>query len=150
MLGGGVIAFYKGRRSDARKLGIFGQRGILFYPLIVATYPFVFWYAENSRESLLEHFIVSLAVFLTATLLLMLLLRLFVKDNAKVAMVVSILIVLLFSYSFVRKVLVKIYRSVADPSQSGNYVEWEPYLSLILVAIGIISVAAVIKRGGGD
>lgn len=75
------------------------QRGriALLGPLFLAVFPLVFLYGENTGEgiSFLE-FIVPFAIVLTAAALLVLLLRLLVKDDAAVGVADSILIVALF------------------------------------------------------
>ena len=69
---------------------------ILFYPLIPSLFPVVFLYAQNSHETLFDEFIVSLGIVLFGTLIITLILRLFLRDDAKIAILVFILLALLF------------------------------------------------------
>ena len=79
------------------------DRTILFYPIVLAAFPAVFLYAENpnARVSIPE-FIGTVAITMLLTALLLLSLRLIIRDSVKVSLIVFILLVLFFSYSAVR------------------------------------------------
>ena len=121
------------------------HKAILFYPLVVAIYPVIFFLAENPREAITAGEVVAvLAVVLAATMLATLLIRLLVKDNAKTTAIVFILLVLFFSYGLVHVFLVeKVDVSIAGVV-IGEHSHFVP-ISLVIALIGIILV--LIYRG---
>jgi len=97
----------------ADKIRVLAQRAMLFYPLILAAYPVSFWYAENARETFLLEVMVTLAMVVTTTVLVTLLLRSLVKDDTKVAVIVSIFLVLFLSLVPINHFLVERQVSIA-------------------------------------
>lgn len=86
---------------------MFTRRLILFYPAVTATFPIFFIYGENSREGVfLSEVLVALGVVITGTLILVLSLKLVIKDSAKIALIVSIFLLLFLFYAFLRDYLV--------------------------------------------
>lgn len=81
-------------------------RGEIFYPLILATLPVVLLYAENVGEAIspLEVFISFICVIAT-TAFLILSLKLFIKDSAKVSVIISLLLVIFFAYGMIHDFL---------------------------------------------
>ena len=73
------------------------DRGILFYPLVLAAFPTVFLYAANTHAGItFAEFIVPFAAIILLTTLLLLLLRLIIKDNVRAALIVSLLLLVFF------------------------------------------------------
>jgi len=120
-------------------------RGVLFYPLILATFPVVFLYAENTREAIsLPEVFVTLALIFAATTLLILFLKLFIKDSANVSVIVSIFLVIFFSYGVIHDFLTG--RSFL--SISGDTLASDPYMLPFsgFVAVGGVSLVLLFKR----
>ena len=145
--------FVQGLLSGASRVGIFQQRGILFYSLLVAAYPISFYYAENAREAFLDETLAALVVVLGATALVSLLLRTVVRDNAKVAAMVSFLLALFFAYGLAHNLLfVRTQTSIAGimVGQQDNLLNIIGGIALLgLVAIFLYrrSLAPLVKAG---
>jgi len=77
------------------------QKLVLFYPLPIAILPIVFLASQNEGEVPMVEVLAPLAVVLAATLLFTLVLRLLIKDSVKVATIVSILLLIFFSYGHI-------------------------------------------------
>jgi hypothetical protein len=145
--------FVQGLLSGTSRVGIFQQRGILFYSLLVAAYPISFYYAENASESSLDETLATLVVVLGATALFSLLLRTVVRDNAKVAAMVSFLLALFFAYGLAHNLLfVRTQMSIAGimVGQQDNLLKIIGGIALLgLVAIFLYrrSLAPLVKAG---
>ena len=74
------------------------SRALLFYPLVLAAFPVVFLASQNAEKVTPAQVLPPLATVVAGTLLLILVLRMFVKDGPKVALFVTILLVIFFSY----------------------------------------------------
>lgn len=120
-------------------------RAALFYPLIMAAYPVVFYYAENTREAItpLEG-IVALGVVLTGTLLLLLFFRLLIKDNVKVSLIGAVILVVFFSYGFVHDILT--WKN--NVRIAGALISEDRYLLPLWAVFGLSSVGLVLWYPG--
>ena len=108
---------------------------ILTYPLVLATYPVIFLYAENTREAIsISEVLVTLAAVIAATALVLLAFRLFIKDSVKVSVIVALLLVIFFSYDVVRGILA----NWATVSIAGIPISQHRYL---LPASGVLAIA---------
>ena len=118
------------------------QRPTYLYPLILATYPVAFYYAENTREAITVFEVgVTLGVFLATTIILLLLLKPLIKDNTKRSIVVSVFLVVFFSYGAVQVVLPSIIRY----SIAGITVDQDRFL-LPAAAIGALACVIFVLR----
>lgn len=127
-------------RLITRGITLLGNRALLFYPLIVATYPVIFFLAENPREAITAGEVMALlAVVWAGTFLLTLLIKLLVNDNAKATAIAFILLVAFFAYGMVHVFLVdKVDISVANVVV-GEHSHLVP-VSLALTLAGILLV----------
>jgi hypothetical protein len=122
-------------KSDAKKMGMLGDRGILFHPLVVATFFPIFVYAENTDADItIAEFIVPFAVVIFLTTLTLLLLRLVIKDSAKVSIIVSLLLLVFFTYGAISEVMTQSKISIAGESLSRH--RYLMSASAIIVAAG--------------
>lgn len=145
--------FVQGLFSGASKWKIFQQRGILFYSLLVAAYPISLYYAENAREASLDETLAALLVVLVATTSVSLLLRTVVKDNAKVAAMVSFFLALFFGYGLAHNLLfVRTQTSIAGimVGQQDNLLKivgGVALLGLVTIFLYRRSLAPLVKAG---
>jgi len=108
-----------------------GARKVLFYPLVVAALPSVFLWAENTDAGItFAEFIMPFAAVMFLTTLLLFLLRLVIRDSAKVSVVVSILLVAFFSYGAIHDLMLNYKVFLA-----GEFVGRHRYLLTALVVI---------------
>ena len=74
----------------------------VIYPFLFAVFPILFLFAHNVEEQVLfSEILAPTAIVLGFTLLLLLLFRLILRDSKKAGIVVSIFLILFFSYGHV-------------------------------------------------
>ncbi len=121
-----------------------GTRKVLLYPLVVATLPNVFLWAENTHASItLAEFMVPFAVVLVLTSLLLILLRLVIKDDVKVSIVASILLAAFFSYGAIHSSM-ESHRVIL----AGQFVGRHRYLLAVAALIVLAGVWITLKSKG--
>jgi len=76
-----------------------------FYPILLAIFPILSFFGHNIEEVPATDLLLPLLVVVAGTLALLLLSRLVIKNHNKVALVVAWLIVLFFSYGYVRDIV---------------------------------------------
>ena len=79
------------------------KRPLVIHPFLFGLFPILFLFAHNIGEVSSSEILLPTAIVLGFTLLLLLLSRLILKDNQKAGIVVSIFLVLVFSYGHVRE-----------------------------------------------
>jgi len=77
------------------------KRPLVIHPFLFGLFPILFLFAHNIGEVSSSEILLPTAIVLGFTLLLLLLSRLILKDNQKAGIVVSIFLVLVFSYGHV-------------------------------------------------
>lgn len=110
------------------------KRLVLFYPLILAAVPVIFLASRNANVVIIFHVIPILVAVLALTLLLTLFLRYFIKDSPKVAGIVSILLLVFFSYGHIYNLL------------GGRASHW--FLLPIAAILGTAGIWAVLRYRG--
>lgn len=119
-------------------------RTILLYPLVLATFPVVFLAAENTSEAIsFAQVFVAFAFVIIGTILLILLLRLFIKDSAKVSAIASILLLVFFTYGHIQAWMVDNEVRVA-----GIWVTRQRVLLPVSVVSALVGIALVLRYGG--
>ena len=76
-----------------------------FYPVLLAAFFVLSLFSYNIEEVSITDMLIPLAIVVAGTLALLLALRRFVKNHNKIALVVAYLVVLFFSYGYVRDVV---------------------------------------------
>lgn len=77
------------------------KKPFVIHPFLFAIYPILFLFSHNIRQTSFSQILLPLAIALGFTLLLLLLAKLILRDNIKAGIVVSIFLVLCFSYGHV-------------------------------------------------
>lgn len=120
------------------------DRAILFYPLVVAAFPVIFLYAENTDKSItFAQFIVPFVAIMLLTALLVSLVRLFIKDSVKVGLIVSMCLVAFFSYGQMYDLTAPIKITIA-----GELVARHRYLLSALAVIVLVGIWVVLIYRG--
>ena len=101
------------------------------YPLVPASLPVIFWYAENAREAFLSEVMFTLFVSMVITMVLTALVRLLVRDDVKSVAIMYVVLFGFFSYGFIGYFLYSIL---------GMGIGNEPYLALFLVIITVLII----------
>ena len=73
----------------------------VIHPFLISLIPILFIYSKNTRQISVQEIILPLLLILFAVTLLWLLVRFIVKNNEKAGLIVSVLLVLSFSYGHV-------------------------------------------------
>ena len=73
----------------------------IIHPFLFSLYPVLFIYSQNIRETPVQEVILLTLLFLFATALLWLLTRFIIKNNEKSSLIISLLLVLSFSYGHI-------------------------------------------------
>lgn len=81
------------------------KRVSAFYPILLVIFPILSLYAYNIEEVSARDLAFPLLIAIAGVLILLLLLRLVIKSRNKIALVVTWLVVLFFSYGYVRDVV---------------------------------------------
>lgn len=78
----------------------------LLYPFVIATFPVVFFYAENTREGIsIAEVAAAWGLVITITALILVSLRVVIRDSVKLSLIVSIMLVMFFAYGPVQDAL---------------------------------------------
>jgi len=90
------------------------RRAIPFYPLVLVAFPAVFLYAHNASEGIrFTNFIVPFTALMGVVTLFVLILRLIIKDSAKVSALIGILILVTFFYGPIKDIVWREQLSIA-------------------------------------
>lgn len=119
------------------------KRELVIYPLLFALFPVLALYSVNAAEVSPSQVMVPIAVVLGATILLLVLSWLFLRDMKKAGLLVSIMLVLCFSFGH-------IVNLISPPSGAGyNMIPgssvWEGALLLLWILAAGVSVYFVRK-----
>ncbi len=117
------------------------KRTVLFYPLLLATFPVVFLASQNPEEVFVLDVLSLLSIILAATALLTLLLRSFIKDSSKVAAIISILLVTFFSAGHLHEILL-------PTTVAGIPIGRLRYIALAMAIGGTASIYGVLRYKG--
>lgn len=102
------------------------------------------WYSENAREAFFSEVMGTLVVSLAVTAIVTAVTRILIKDDVRAVAVVYGIVLVFFSYGVARNIL--LFR--LNVSIGGAMIGQEPYLSKILIAVGVAAVAGVIFYRG--
>lgn len=132
---------YQGFQSDpisnAMQIILSLRKSVLFYPLIIAALPVIFFVAENPRGKLLPAEVLStFAVVLISTAILIFLVKRFTKDNVKASIITTICLVTFFSYNVIHDLL----SATLESSIAGISITEHQYL---IPTAGIVSIAGI-------
>lgn len=121
------------------------KRAILFFPLVFATLPVVYRYAEISGgTTTVPEVVVPLAIVIVGTVLLTLIAKFFFKEDAKAVAMVSVLLVIFFAYGPVHTWLLEKH----GISVSGVLIGRPRYLLIISVVIALTSFWLLMRFRG--
>jgi Sulfatase len=115
------------------------RRGLVIHPVLFGAFPILYLYAHNIQEGVsLSDLFRSLAVVVGATVVLLALARLALRDLRKAGLIVSALVLLFFSYGHV-------YLAVQDWEIAGVVVGRNAVLGPLWALLGIAAVVAVMR-----
>jgi len=109
----------------------------------MAAYPVSYWYAENADEVFFFDVMALLAIIITSMVVVTLLLRLFVRDNVQVAIIVSIILVIFFLIVPLHRILG--FGGDNPVNIAGIAIGRYRYLMPFSAAIGLVGVTAMIR-----
>jgi hypothetical protein len=115
------------------------KRGLVVHPLLFGAFPILYLYAHNIQEGVsLGDLLRSLAAVVGATVVLLAVGRLAVRDLRKAGLIVSALVLLFFSYGHV-------YLAVKDWGVGGIVVGRNAVLGPLWILLGIAALLAVMR-----
>ncbi|MDP2696300.1 MAG: hypothetical protein Q8O87_03585 [bacterium] len=109
---------------------------MILHPFLFAIFPILFLFARNIEEVTWGHVYVPVLLSLVLAALLLLLVRIFMRDWLKSGVVASVWLLLIFSYGHIYDVIYKL----------GEGVVWVPHKVLLIVWLVILSVAFYLVR----
>jgi hypothetical protein len=77
---------------------ILSEKWFFIFPLLIAIYPIIFFYANNVQELLLSQIFIPCAIALTTTAICWILLTFLIKDTLKAGMATTVFVVFFYSY----------------------------------------------------
>ena len=116
------------------------RRGLI-YPLLAAAVPVLFLASRNVAELPATDVLAPLAIVLAGTLIATLVLRLFVKDDSKVVVIMSIFLVIFFTYGH-------IYRLSFSTTILGIRILPHSHLLPIAAIVAVVGVWGVLRHKG--
>lgn len=114
---------------------------VLLYPLPLAALPIVFLASQNADEVTVPEVLAPLVIVMVATILSTLFLRLFIRDSVKVATIVSILLVIFFSYGHT-------YNLLQGTELVGIRIGRHMVLVLVAVVVGMLAIWSAVRYQG--
>ncbi len=113
------------------------KKGIIFYPILFALFPVFFLYSHNIEEVSFKVIFIPLALSLSITFLIWLVLYFIIKNRQKSAMVTFLFVFIFFSYGHFFSILENINKKDDIPLLH-LIIFWLILLSLISISILII------------
>ena len=115
----------------------------VLHPPLFAIFPVIFLYAKNANEIYFHHIVIPLTILLGSTLVIWFVLNIFFKSWLKSGMVISCIVLFMFSYGHIVSKLISTFRLDIDTHTPSLALIWFVLLEVALFGIFKIKTSII-------